>query len=123
MRREEEATVAVQLQSALGANHTTVPQATPHPRTLAPSHPRTLAPSHLRALALAPSQDVLVRAVRSMQYPSRRKGESWGGSALAGLERVLAWRAATAIDELARQVPWQGPEQGPGACRVRIDPS
>lgn len=47
-----------------------------------------------------------MRAVRSMQYPSRRKGETWGCSALAGLERVLAWRAATAIDELARQVPW-----------------
>ena len=49
----EEATVAVQLQSALGANHTTVPQATPHPRTLAPSHPRTLAPSRPCPRALA----------------------------------------------------------------------
>ena len=64
----EEAAVAAQLRSALGAQHAAVPQARPrtvHPRTahlrtartLAPYNlaPCTLAPSHLRALTLVPT--------------------------------------------------------------------
>lgn len=50
-------------------------------------------------------RDVLLRSVRSLQHASRRKGEAWDVSAAASIERVLEWRAASSIAQLAQQQP------------------